>query len=65
MGHSKVTLARDGQQAVDEVQAQGGAGAFDIILTDLQMPHKVPNSCCLVSSFLIHVRGCLKIPPCL
>ena len=41
-GHSKVTVVREGQQAVDEIHRQGGPDAFDIILTDLQMPHKVP-----------------------
>ena len=34
----------DGQQAVDEIHRQGGPDAFEVILTDLQMPHKVPPS---------------------
>ena len=33
---------KDGQQAIDKIHRQGGADAFDIILSDLQMPHKVP-----------------------
>lgn len=40
--NSKVMAVQDGQQAVDEIHRQGGADAFDIIPTDLQMPHKVP-----------------------
>ena len=39
--YSIVTTVWDGQQAVNEIHRQGGAKAFDVILTDLQMPHKV------------------------
>lgn len=40
-GYSEVTTVVDGQQAMDELHRRGGADAFDIILTDLHMPHKV------------------------
>ena len=40
-GYSEVTTVVDGQQAVDKLHRRGGADAFDIILTDLHMPHKV------------------------
>ena len=40
-GYSQVTTVMDGQQAMDVLQQQGGADAFDIILTDLHMPRKV------------------------
>ena len=40
-GYSEVTTVLDGQQAMDELHRRGGADAFDIILTDLHMPHKV------------------------
>ena len=42
-GYSEVTTVVDGQQAMDELHRRGGADAFDIILTDLHMPHKVPS----------------------
>ena len=51
VGVSKVTVAQDGQQAVDEIRRKGGADAFAIVLTDLQMPCKVLDNCCLVSPF--------------
>ena len=51
VGVSKVTVAQDGQQAVDEIRRKGGADAFDIILTNLQMSRKVLDKCCLVSPF--------------
>ena len=41
IGYSKVTTVVDGQQAMVELHRRGGADAFDIILTDLHMPHKV------------------------
>ena len=41
MGYSRVTLARDGQEALDCITAGGGADAFDFILMDLHMPRKV------------------------
>ena len=40
-GYSEVTTVVDGQQAMDELHRRGGADAFDVILTDLHMPHKV------------------------
>lgn len=40
-GYSEVTTVVDGRQAMDELHRRGGADAFDIILTDLHMPHKV------------------------
>lgn len=43
-GYSEVTTVVDGQQAMDELHRRGGADAFDIILTDLHMPHKVSCS---------------------
>eukprot|EP00891_Asterochloris_glomerata_P008557 jgi/Astpho2/8557/gw1.00125.89.1_t len=30
----------DGQQAMDKIEQGGGADAFDVVLTDLHMPHK-------------------------
>ena len=42
LGIGRVMALKDGQQAIDEIHRQGGADAFDIIITDLQMPHKVP-----------------------
>ena len=51
-GYSEVTTVVDGQQAMDELHRRGGADAFDIILTDLHMPHKV-NSTQLTSDDII------------
>ena len=45
-GYSEVTTVVDGQQAMDELHRRGGADAFDIILTDLHMPHKVRCTVC-------------------
>ena len=45
-GYSEVTTVEDGQQAMDELHRRGGADAFDVILTDLHMPHKVPLCTC-------------------
>ena len=56
MGNSQVTAVRDGQHAIDEVHLQGGADAFAIILTDLQMPHKVPPAVALFSLLIKHLR---------
>lgn len=42
MGYSRVTQARDGQEALDRIAARGGPDAFDFILMDLHMPRKVP-----------------------
>ena len=39
--YSNVTSVKDGQQAIDEIHRQAGPDAFDVILTDQQMPHKV------------------------
>ena len=33
-----MTLAEDGQAALDAVEAAGGLGAFDVVLMDLHMP---------------------------
>ena len=44
LGISRVMALKDGQQAIDEFHRQGGADAFDIILSDLQMPYKVPST---------------------
>ena len=49
-GYSEVTTVVDGQQAMDELHRRGGADAFDIILTDLHMPHKVSLSTCAVQA---------------
>ncbi len=40
MGHTNVTVAPDGQAALDALEAAGGAGAFDLVLMDLHMPRK-------------------------
>ncbi|KAK9840570.1 hypothetical protein WJX81_001725 [Elliptochloris bilobata] len=40
MGYSRVTQARDGQEALDHISARGGPDAFDFILMDLHMPRK-------------------------
>ena len=55
---------KDGQQAIDEIHHQGGADAFDIVLTDLQMPHKVPPTAAWLLP-LEHLQDCLVTPPCL
>ena len=40
MGHTNVTVAPDGQAALDALEAAGGADAFDLVLMDLHMPRK-------------------------
>jgi len=50
-GYSEVTTVVDGQQAMDELHRRGGADAFDVILTDLHMPHKVCLSNCHIACF--------------
>ena len=41
MGYARVTQARDGQEALDQIAERGGPDAFDFILMDLHMPRKV------------------------
>lgn len=56
-GYSEVTTVVDGQQAMDELHRRGGADAFDIILTDLHMPHKVCCATCACAS-ITHLQCC-------
>ena len=57
--NSKITVVSDGQQAVDEIHRQGGAGSFDMVFTDLQMPHKVPNN---VSAWFVRLENMPGLP---
>ena len=41
LGYTNIVTAMDGQQAMDKIEQAGGADAFDVVLTDLHMPHKV------------------------
>ena len=59
MENSKITVVSDGQQAVDEIHRQGGPDSFDMIFTDLQMPHKVPNNVVAWFVSLEHARVAL------
>ena len=40
MGHCDVTVAPDGQAALDALEAAGGPDAFELVLMDLHMPRK-------------------------